>query len=314
MSINLIPRVPEILISFGENALSGALALGAEIDLKQNIATAIQADLRAITGTSGTGPTDPPIPGTLGIYNASVTAVTTANRNYRTALKTARAFSGTAIDVLRPSLGRQWNNDWVEAGFTTGSLAIPAIPETLLIELRSYLGSHPTKVNEPLGVTFAGIQAQLNTIQQARQIADARLAARVQAKEARDDSFQQLRQRLTGLREELAQLLDPDDERWYQFGFSRPIDGRTPNKVPSLDLRLVAPGEVQATWKRAALATNYRVSWRVNVSGASVTEVGLFADLSANITGLPASTSVIIGVTARNSTGETAATEKAILT
>jgi hypothetical protein len=29
------------------------------------------------------------------------------------------------------------------------------------------------------------------------------------------------RSRLTGLRDELSQLLDDDDERWYVFGFSK---------------------------------------------------------------------------------------------
>lgn len=80
-----------------------------------------------------------------------------------------------------------------------------------------------------------------------------------------------------------------------------------------LDLRLVAPGEVQATWKQAVLADNYRVSWRLNAENSVITEVGLFSDFAANVPGLPHDASVIIGVTARNSSGETAATEKAIM-
>jgi hypothetical protein len=36
------------------------------------------------------------------------------------------------------------------------------------------------------------------------------------------------RSRLSGLRGELTQLLDPNDDRWYAFGFDKPSDPSTP--------------------------------------------------------------------------------------
>jgi hypothetical protein len=41
------------------------------------------------------------------------------------------------------------------------------------------------------------------------------------------------RSRLSGLRGELTQLLDPNDDRWYAFGFDKPSDPSTP-AVPSM--------------------------------------------------------------------------------
>ena len=45
--------------------------------------------------------------------------------------------------------------------------------------------------------------------------------------------------RLTGWRNELGQLLEDDDERWYAFGFSKPSDPDTPEVPENL---VIVPG------------------------------------------------------------------------
>jgi hypothetical protein len=313
MNTKSIPVIIDDLIILGETALTGALAVGGDIDLKQNDAAAIQATLRTVTGTPSATPAEPPVPGTQAIYLEAISAVVTANAGHRTALTAGRELSREAIDLLRHFLGRRWNSAWSAAGFTAGSLAVPTNPEPLLIELRSYFGAHPAHANATLGITPATIQQALDAIATTRQAAAARLAERIAAKVNRDESVRQLRHRLIGLRSELDQLLDPDDERWYQFGFARPSDGRIPAKVSGLTLRGGLPGEVQVSWLRSTVASSYRVTWRPSAPGSESVMAGLFTDLAVTLTGLPSGQAVIVSVSARNSTGETAPTERTIV-
>ena len=74
----------------------------------------------------------------------------------------------------------------------------------------------------------------------------------------------------------------------------------------------MAPGQPVVQWGLSSLAENYRVTWRLSGSAAEPTEVGLFADRQCSIMGLPSGTSIIVGVSARNDSGETAPTEAAI--
>jgi hypothetical protein len=55
------------------------------------------------------------------------------------------------------------------------------------------------------------------------------------------------------------------------------------------------------------------VSWFVQGGSSPVTEVGLFTDRQCLITGLPAGSTIVVMVTARNSSGETAPTEAVIV-
>ena len=313
MTTRQVPQAIDPLRTLGETAYTGALAVGVAILLKQNDAPAILATLRTVTGTPSALPEEPPIPGTQAIYLEAISAVVTANANHRAALEAGREFSREAIDLLRHVLGRRWNSAWTAAGFTGGSLAVPTNPEPLLIELRSYLGAHPAHGNAALGITAATVQQQLNAIASTRQIANAKLAERVAAKNNRDESVTALRNRLMGLRTELDQLLDPDDERWYQFGFARPSDGRMPAKVSGLSLRAGLPGQLQVNWLRSTLASSYRVTWRTGAPGADPVMAGLFADLAVTLTGLPSGQTIAVSVSARNATGETTPTEKLIV-
>jgi hypothetical protein len=166
-------------------------------------------------------------------------------------------------------------------------------------------GAHPSHGNASLGITAATVQQTLDAITSTRQIANAKLAERIAAKSNHDESVQELRYRLMGLRTELDQLLDPDDERWYQFGCARPSDGRTPAKVSGLSLRAELP---VVNWLRSTVVT-----WRSSASGAVPVPAGLFADLSATLTGLLSGQAVFVAVSVRNATGETTPSEKSIV-
>jgi hypothetical protein len=202
----------------------------------------------------------------------------------------------------------------VAAGFSEGTLRLPRNPVSLLLELRAYFAMNTPHELPANGVTAA----QANTL--ALAIAAAELAegnaidARNIATKARNESFNRLRDRIVGLRNELEQLMEPDDMRWRTFGFARPIDRRIPKMVTGLTLRAGGqPGEIIVEWPAAIGAENYRVLRQVQTVDNEPIEVGLFSDRMVIINGLPSGKTVIVSVSARNPAGETLPTNSTIL-
>jgi hypothetical protein len=228
------------------------------------------------------------------------------------ALKAGRDFCRTGTGVLRPILGQRWNGAWIAAGFTEGSLAVPRVPLSMLLQFRSYLETFPAWESASIGFTAALAQARVAAIQSAVLARETAKGARWSVKAERDAAFQALRKRLSGLRAELGQLLSREDDRWYAFGFRRPADGKQPLPVMELVLLPIGSGTVMATWAVSSYATNYRVTWKPTASSDPATEVGLFAETQAVLTGLPAGVPITVAVSARNESGETTPTEAAV--
>ncbi len=118
---------------------------------------------------------------------------------------------------------------------------------------------------------------------------------------------------MTCLREELDLLLDIDDPRWLEFGFTRPVDSRRPAAVKGLTATPALPGTVLVQYAASARAANYRVSWKSQVGSGEPTEFGLFADLVVTLSGLPSETPIVVSVTARNEAGETQPAEVTVV-
>jgi hypothetical protein len=110
---------------------------------------------------------------------------------------------------------------------------------------------------------------------------------------------------MTGLRDELSQLIEDDDERRYAFGFDKPRDPSTPEIPENVT---AAPGAAGSgtlfiNFDDARRARGYRVKVTNAAGGAQLASV-LVEDSDATITGLPAGANVNITVTARNDAGE----------
>ena len=115
---------------------------------------------------------------------------------------------------------------------------------------------------------------------------------------------------MTGLRDELTQLLDADDERWYAFVFDKPSDPSTPEVPENLTATPGAAGGVtlflHCDTARRADGYRFRVK---NAAGTQIAEK-LSNEPEAVITGLPAGADVTVTVTGRNTAGgESAASE-----
>lgn len=232
-----------------------------------------------------------------------------AARNF--AVKNGRDFCLHAVGVLKVAFGQRWNSLWNTAGFVQPTLKMAADPVPMLVQFREFFNANASREVASLNVTSALAQQRITEIQSANSaLAQARTEL-IQRQGARDFALRTLRERLSGLRSELDQVLSDQDGRWYDFGFRRPADGDIPVKVKGLHLTQAGPGVVLAKWDTAALATGYRVSWRPSGDNTEGTEVGLFSDTECSITGLP-SGALIVAVTARNTSGETEATEATI--
>jgi hypothetical protein len=303
-----IPHPIGAVITLGRNAHVGALSIGAAVSLSQNTAPKIGVDFHDLAGD----PATPLVLGKQARYAAQIVAVKDAHAAKRDAIRDGREFCRLAINLLRPVLGNEWNTAWQAAGFHLSSLRLPAQPVALLTALRAYFGANPTRENAAAGITATAAEAAADAIDAAILAVGSAKAARVVRKAERDASLKKLRERLSGLRGELDQLLEDDDGRWYEFGFQRPIDGHKPAPVEGLVLLPVGSGTVMATWETSARAQNYRVTWKPTASSDPATEVGLFAETQAVLTSLPAGVPITVAVSARNDSGETTPTEAAV--
>ena len=304
----IVPAAVDAVISLGSKMLTGAQTVGDAINLEQNTAPKIAVDLYDLSGD----PATPLVPGKQAKHAAQKLAVKAANDAARAAAHNGREYCRLAIGVLKPVLGNRWTTLWNAAGFVAPSLAVPRDPVPMLIRFREYFNANAAREVVALNVTAARAQLRVTEIQQAHvALANAR-NLKIDLKAARDASLAKLRKRLIGLRSELEQLLEDDDGRWYDFGFFRPADRQQPAPVTGLVLTPAGAGTVIASWSPSSNATNYRVSWKPTSSSGEPTEVGLFADPQAVISGLPTGVPLTIAVSARNSAGETAATEGSI--
>ena len=308
-SKNTIPKGLDDVLRLGDKAVTGALARGAAIPLVINTAPLLRATFYDLAGD----PATPHIPGKQAQYAAHLTVVANAYAAGRVAVDAGRKFCQLAVSILKPVLGNQWNAQWIAAGFTAPSLEVPRDPVALLHFLRAYFNANPGREVTALEVSAATAQFRLTVIEQSKLAITQAIGLRATLKKARDAALAALRKRLSGLRAELDQLLEKTDGLWYAFGFHRPVDGRKPAPVKELNVEPVGPGAAHATWKPAALAGDYRVEWKIEGSSDPAVSAGLFADLQATLIGLPIGARIIISVTARNRSGETAPIEAAIV-
>ena len=113
-------------------------------------------------------------------------------------------------------------------------------------------------------------------------------------KAARDASLARLRKRLSNLSAELEQVLPPSDGRGYDFGFRRLIDGRQPAAVNGVAVNHLGDTANSNGIPAPSLAA----------ANESIT-----AETQSIPQNLPTGVPLVIAVSARNRSGETAPTE-----
>ena len=298
MSQNITPINHAPLVALAEDVADGAQQHEASIGLLQNTAARIRDDRAALTSAESA----------LLARRAAKSAAAAA---LRAADGDAGEFIALFLHIGKMTLGRTWNVTWEQAGFSGGSLAAPRLRDArfaMLGAMRDFLGGNPqfetTDANHPeLALTAARASAIYEAISTARSALNQSEVDNSAALAARDSANVALRHRITGLREELGQLISGDDPRWLAFGFNRPADPDTP-EVP--DSPTVAPGVpgsgiLIVNWPRARRATGYKLL--ALLQGATTPlDLGRFADNHAVIT-LPTGTPAQIQLLAYNTHG-----------
>ena len=301
MTIRNIPYNRGALVQAGVSALAGAEHHGASLRLLQSDAGTIATDLHDFIGD----PTAPANQSKTARLMAARDGLVAAQKTKREAVRAGRKFCSDAVDTLKAHLGRTWNTRWEAVGFSRFSLATSrGNPLDTLFLLWGYFKEHPERENAPNGTTAAAAQARIDALGAAQRALDLAGSERLMAIMAYEASKEQLRRRLRALRHELDLLLSPDDPRWRDFGFTRPVDRRRPEPVTEVVAEPVGPGSVVVSHAAAPRATGYRIRWAPAESD-EFTEVGLFGDLVTHLTGLPRGIPITVHVTARNEAGET---------
>ena len=322
MASNKITRTYNPLVQHGEDAADGAAAHGDAIGLSQHTAAKINTDVESIVGKpAGPGGTPPAVPGLKGLLNAAL-----ANKVQKTSAKNlersnGRALVGHVVHVLKPRLGKEWSAAWNGPGFTAGNLTIPDNPLTILQQSAAYFVQHPAHevldlipgLVPPIAVTAASCNAAAQAISNAATQSNQSNADVATARQNLDAGLAALRKRLSGLLNELGDLLDDDDPRWYAFGFERPSDpetGTVPENV------IVAPGAAGSgrlfvDWDDARRAEKYRARV-INVTNPGTTlATKIVEESEATFDGLPSATSIRVMVTTLNDAGESQPSESA---
>ena len=125
-----------------------------------------------------------------------------------------------------------------------------------------------------------------------------------QAKAARDHAVKNLRDRMTGLIDELALLLPDDDPRWHKFGLSAPADPELP-EPPSFTTAIPSlPGTGLIDWDDAVRASSFRVWIFIVGVDTDWRAVGSPDDSDFTLTGLTSGQTVKVRVTSKNEAGE----------
>jgi hypothetical protein len=109
---------------------------------------------------------------------------------------------------------------------------------------------------------------------------------------------------MRGTIDELGQLLDDLDPRWYAFGLVPPGLSDQPDQPADLVLTAGAPGSVLADWSDAARAVSYRVYKQVVGTDPDFILAVTVSDSDATLTGLPSAATVKIRVVAVNADGD----------
>ena len=312
---NITPESYDPLVQLLEDAADGAHTYGAAIGLVHNDETHLRADLIALVGKpAGPGGVPPAVPGFQSLWNAAQTNKSAKTAALRTAQSNARLYVRTCIRSLFPVLGESWNADWNAAGFTGGSLAVPTNPMTLLQQMRAYYIANPTRESVVQGINCNAVTCEataqgLSTAESASNQSNTDSGI---AKSNYENGIAAARARLTGLRNELTQLIADDDDRWYAFGFEKPSDPSTPETPANLVATAGAAGSktVIADWDDARRADSYRFRVVVKADNKEVAnEIVSDSQLSLDLTSLAIGTVVVLTVRGRNAAGESPASD-----
>jgi hypothetical protein len=296
MASNQLPATNEPLFTLGEDMADGLHAHELAIGIRQNLEADFRSDLTGAIAAQNDHKAAQSSKTGLSV------AVTVADSN-------AKAFIGSTRRVLITFLGDGYSQAWDATGFPNESTAVPltqAERQALLQSLQAYFSAHPEhEVNTPaLVVTAARAGVLFTALSDARSAANDGNNLAGQKKNLRDAAVKKLRNRMSGLVNELGQLLEDEDPRWLAFGLNLPGATNLPEVADSLVLTAGGAGVVLADWSDASRATRYRVFKQVVGVDATFIAAATVTDSDYTFTGLTSGQTLRVQIIAANDAGQ----------
>jgi hypothetical protein len=298
MASNKLPNPLDDLFTLAEDMADGCHNHQTAIGLKQNLEVDVRADLDAAVLAQGIYKT------ALSAKTGFSTAVTVADSN-------GKAFIGSARRVLVANYGEGWSQPWMATGFPDLSTAVPSTQakrQALLLSLKNFFAANPSmEVNTPKIIVTSALAGTLFTALSTARVAaaDGNTDAGTK-KKLRDAAEQTLRDRMTGLINELGQLLDDTDPLWLAFGLNEPGAVNLPDSVDGLVLTAGQAGTVLAHWSNPSRATRFRVYKQIDGVDPIPINITTVSEADATLTGQPSGKLLKIYIIAANDAGEAA--------
>ena len=296
MNSNRLPDQIEPLFTLGEDMADGCHTHEVAVGIKQNLEAAFRPDLAGAVAAQAA-------------FKAAQTAKVALSAAVTVADSNAKAYIGSTRRVLINFLGEGYSQAWEATGFPNQSTAVPGTqPErqALLLSLKNYFTANPAQENAPLNITAAKAGTLFTALSDARSAANDGNNLAGQKKNLRDAAEKKLRNRMSGLVNELGQLLDDNDPLWLAFGLNQPGATNLPDVADSLVLTAGGAGVVLADWSDASRATRYRVFKQVVGVDADFVFVTNVTDSDYTFTGLPSGKTVKVQIIAANDAGQAA--------
>ena len=123
---------------------------------------------------------------------------------------------------------------------------------------------------------------------------------------ARNAALKTLGEEMSGMADELSQVLEDDDPRWRAFGLNIPADKQVPEAVTGLIVEPSDPEALSVNWEESVRAVRYQVEILVVGTDVAFHRVATVDDPSAELTDLDPGATVKVRVIAVNAGGSSA--------
>ncbi|MDB6025137.1 MAG: hypothetical protein JWM68_1360 [Verrucomicrobiales bacterium] len=299
---NPITENPSELLGSAVLVKTAIEEFGAGIPLVQNTTANVGADIDALTTAVNSVETG----------KTALTALTASRLVEEAIVEVVREYMLVGRDMLKPHLGREYNPAYEAIGLV-GTSAVPYTGielQPILQNYKAFFTGHPLLEDVGHNITAAHAQELYDELLAARTDVNTKSTQLQILRGLRNAATKKLRKRMRAVLNELDFALDPMDARYTAFGFNKPGAQALPEIPANLMAILIGPNAVAMKWNAASRAEYYRVYKRVIGVDAEPVAVGSPADLDFTLENLPANATVEVYISAVNSGGESALSEK----
>jgi hypothetical protein len=246
---NPIPRILAQFTSLGAKMHTGLVKYAEVLGLKQVTPAEFQTSLDNLVAADGA-------------YNSARTAAQVLSDAYQATLTALSNWLQTTRNVLAANFGPTWSSMWLQAGFINNSTSVPArIGEKtgLAANLATFFGTHPSYEQPTLGVTKAQAELVRSNALAAQAAWSAGRVVQKQKSDERDSAYESAASLMRTVIKNLAELLDPMDPRWLEFGLNMPGADGTPSQPINVQAGIdPITNNVLVTCDAVAMTTRYR--------------------------------------------------------